>query len=148
MSQLFIILSIIVSSFSKSDFFSVLSNGSQSEIENFEKKITTQKTDNVQQAYLGTIKMKLSEFGKTPAEKLKTFKSGKAMLENSISSEQSNPEFRFLRLIIQENAPKMLKYNTDISSDAAFIKENIGKLPSDVKKAVSNYASKSENLNL
>lgn len=148
MSQLFLILALAASTFSKSEFFDTLSSGSQTEIENLEKKLSAEKQGIDQQAYLGTIKMKLSEFGKTPGDKLKEFKAGRTLLELSIKEEQKNAEFRFLRLIIQENAPKMLKYNTDISADAAFIKANYDKLAKDVKLAVSNYSKSSKNLNL
>ena len=143
MSHLFIILSIAASTFSKSNFFSVLSEGSLIEIQALEKKVATSKQDVMQQAYLGTIHMKLSEYGKTPADKLKQFKAGKNLLESSIEAEPNNAELRFLRIIIQENAPKMLKYNNDISEDATFIKKNYEKLPKEVKTAVSNYSKKS-----
>lgn len=148
MSQLFIILSIAVSTFSKTDFFTVLSEGTLIEIQALEKKIATSKQDVTQQAYLGTIQMKLSEFGKTPGDKLKQFKAGKALLETSIQAQPNNAELRFLRIIIQENAPKMLKYNNEISEDAAFIKKNYNHLPKEVKTAVSNYSKKSTHLKI
>lgn len=148
MSQLLFILAFAASTFSKTDFFTTLSSGSQSEIEKIEQKIASDKQGISQQAYLGTIKMKLSEFEKTPGDKLKGFKSGKNLLELSIAEEPNNVEFRFLRLIIQENAPKMLKYNTEISADAAFVKTNYDKLSKELKTAVSNYSKSSTSLKL
>lgn len=148
MSQLLFILAIAASTFSKADFFYVLSNGTLIEIEALEKKVSSSKQDLTQQAYLGTVQMKLSEFGKTPGEKLKQFKVGKNLLETSIQTDPNNVELRFLRIIIQENAPKMLKYNSEISEDAAFIKKNYDKLTKEVKTAVTNYSKKSTHLKI
>ncbi len=148
MSRLLFILVFAASSFSKTDYFNLISKGTQTEIEKLEQKIATEKQDVTQQAYLGAIKMKLAEFEKTPADKLKVFKAGKNMLEESIKSDSNNAEFRFLRLIIQENAPKVLKYNSQISTDADFVKANFDKLPKDVKAAATNYAASSPTLKL
>lgn len=141
-------LSLVLVSFSKSSFFETIKTKNKVEIAALEKEIGNQKIDNTQQAYLGTIKMTSSDFEKTPAEKLKKFKEGKALLEKSISAEPTNPEFRFLRLIIQENAPKMLKYNQNIAEDAKFIQQNSSKLPKEVKTAATNYSKTSSNLHL
>ena len=121
MPYLFIILALSVSSFSKTTFFKVIENGTKVEISSLQKEIASQSVSTTQQAYLGALQMKASNFEKTPAEKLALFKKGKELLEKSIKSEPSNAEFRFLRLIIQENAPKVLKYNQEIKTDAAFI---------------------------
>lgn len=144
------LLSIVlaVSTFSKTDFFSTLEKGSQSELANLQKKLGALKVSNDQQAYLGTAKMKSAEFEKTAGDKLKVFKEGKSMLEKSIAAEPNNAEYRLLRLIIQENAPKVLKYNQEIKTDAAFIKSNLAKLPKDVKSAAVDYSKTSTNLQL
>ena len=148
MPYLFIILALSVSSFSKTTFFKVIENGTKVEISSLQKEIASQSVSTTQQAYLGALQMKASNFEKTPAEKLALFKKGKELLEKSIKSEPSNAEFRFLRLIIQENAPKVLKYNQEIKTDAAFIESNISKLPKDVKAAVLDYSKNSANLKI
>lgn len=148
MPHLLVIVAIAISSFSKSEFFRVISKGSKIEISSLQKEISTLSSSNNQQAYLGTLKMKASNFEKTPAEKLTLFKEGKMLLEKSIKAEPNNTEFRFLRLIIQENAPKMLKYNQDIKSDAEFVRTNVSKLPKEVKSAVMDYSKSSANLQL
>jgi len=148
MTHLFIAFSLVIATFSKSDLFKALENGTQKELVALEDKLSNQKPSNDQQAYLGTLKMKSSEFEKTPADKLKKFKAGKILLEKSIETEPSNPEFRFLRLMIQENAPKILKYNDKVKTDAYFIKTNLDKLPKDVKSVVTEYSKSSSNLQL
>ena len=70
------------------------------------------------------------------------------MLEAVISANPKNVEYRFLRLIVQENAPKVLKYNTKIKEDAKIIKAGYQKVTSSVKQAIVSYAKKSVNLNL
>jgi len=148
MSRLFIVFSFILTTFSKTELFKTLEFGTQKELIALETKLGSQKSTTENQAYLGALKMKSSEFEKTPADKLKKFKSGKLQLEKSIESEPNNPEFRFLRLLIQENAPKILKYNDKIKTDAHYIKSNIDKFSKDVKATVIEYSKTSTNLQL
>lgn len=148
MSHLFISLVLIVSTFSKSEFYSTLREGSAAKLIELEKKLNSKGNSEYQQAYIGTINMKLSESQKTPAEKLKLFKSGKIKLENSISAEPDNIEYRFLRLIIQENAPKILKYNLQIKEDSALISNNIKSTSGELRKIIQDYAKTSKNLNI
>lgn len=148
MTHLFLSIIMTLSTFSKSDFFTTLEKGSQSDLLALQKQLHAQKISNDQQAYLGTAKMKSAEFEKTAGDKLSTFKEGKTLLEKSISAEPNNPEYRFLRLIIQENAPKILKYNQQIKEDATFIQSNSSKLSKEVKSAALNYSKTSANLQL
>lgn len=69
-------------------------------------------------------------------------------MENAIKSQPNNAEYRFLRLMIQENAPKVLKYNTKIKEDIDFIKNNLSKTPAEIKTAITNYSKVSPNLKL
>jgi hypothetical protein len=92
--------------------------------------------------------MKKSGFEKTPKEKLELFKQGKTLLEKEISSNAKNTEYRFLRLIIQENAPAILKYQSNIVEDAKWIKANYSSLATDVKNSIVSYAKTSKNLDL
>lgn len=148
MQQFLYSMVILLATFSKSEFYTTLQKGSQSEINSLQQKIASQKKSTDQQAYLGAVKMKCADFEKTAGDKLKLFKEGKALLEASIAAEPTNAEYRFLRLIIQEHAPKVLKYNQNIHEDAKIIKEGAGKLAPDVKSAAVNYSKTSANLQL
>lgn len=148
MIQYLLILAVAVSSFSKSEFFKALESGNQTTIVAMEKKIGDAAVTDDQKAYHGAIVMKTSEYEKTAGDKLKKFKEGKALLEGVIQTNSSNIEYRFLRLMIQENAPKILKYNTNIKSDVAFIKENMNKATKEIKTAITNYSAVSANLKL
>lgn len=142
------ILTIITVNFSKTEFFKTMESGNQESIIALEKKIKGLAVSDDQQAYLGAIGMKTAEFQKSAGDKLKKFKDGKVLLEKAIQTHPNNVEYRFLRLMIQENAPRILKYNTNIKEDVALIKENISKVPKEIKTALTNYSGVSENLKI
>src|SRR5665213_3756036 len=62
----------------------------------------------IRQAVEGAMIMKKAGVGGSPITKLNLFKQGHKELEAAIKKEPDNAEFRFLRLIIQENAPGFL----------------------------------------
>ena len=99
-------------------------------------------------AFLGAMLMKKAQFLKTPKEKINVFKKGKMLLESAIKKQPNNAEFRFLRLAIQENCPKILKYNSNINDDAHYIQVNYNRLNSIAKKHIKKYALHSQALNL
>jgi hypothetical protein len=79
-----------------------------------------------------------------PKKKLDTFKSGHEKLESVLSKDTTNTELRFLRLIIQENAPKILKYRKEIEKDSENIRKNYKNLPPVVQQAIVNYSKTSK----
>ena len=81
-------------------------------------------------------------------EKLSLFKSGRLKLEASIKNDNKNTEFYFLRLIIQEHAPKMVNYRNELESDGLFIRTNYKMLPQVVQQAIFEYSKKSKILKL
>ena len=90
--------------------------------------------------------MKASQFQKTAKDKLNLFNAGKKMLESEIKSNDGNVEYRFLRLLIQENAPKQLKYNGNMDEDVTAIVTGYSKLKESTKTALESYAKKSSSL--
>ena len=72
-------------------------------------------------AYSGALKMKMAGLLSSPAEKLKIFKEGRKQLEEAISSDPENVEYRFLRLIIQEHAPGIMKYKSKLEEDKSVV---------------------------
>jgi hypothetical protein len=65
-------------------------------------------------------------------------------LEAAIKKDSLNAELRFLRLMIQENAPGMLGYKSDIEKDSAYIRKSFKTLPEVVQQAFLNYSKKSK----
>ena len=94
-------------------------------------------------ALRGALLMKKSGVIKNKREQLSLFKQGKVLLDNEIRNNPTNAEYRFLRITIQENAPKILGYNKDIEQDKAILENSYKMLSSTVKKAISDYAKTS-----
>ena len=99
-------------------------------------------------AFMGTMIMKQAGLGGSPTTKLHLFKEGHKMLEAAIKQNPDNAEFRFLRLMIQENAPGVLGYKNDIQKDSEFIRKSYKLLPEDVQHAIVDYNKKSKVLKL
>ncbi len=131
--------------FDKPTFYRILKSGTIDEINN-ETSLINASTLKNKDAFIGALQMKKAGLLKVPKEKLKTFKEGATKLETVLRSDTSNVEYRFLRLIIQEHAPKVTKYNKNIAEDAAFIKANYKKLSPDVEKILIDYSQTSKAL--
>jgi len=96
--------------------------------------------DNVFNGYKGAITASMANHVTAKAEKLKLFNSGKKLLEQSIKTDSSNVELRFLRLTIQTNCPKALGYYKQISSDKIYIVDHFNSVKSiTIKKRMSEY---------
>lgn len=100
--------------------------------------------DNDKTAFEGALLMRKSGALKVPAQKLSLFKQGHKLLESAIRKEPQNTEFKFLRLIIQENAPKIVGYNKNLAEDARIIKSNYNSLPDVLQQAILAYSKSSK----
>ena len=132
----------------KTKYYSVFESNSLVEIEAEIIVLKKQKTSVNNSAFLGAMIMKKSQFMKTTKEKIATFKKGKMLLEEAIRQHPKNSIYRFLRLAIQENCPRILKYKAHIQSDSQFINMNYNSMDSITKKFVKNYSTTSKALTL
>lgn len=96
------------------------------------------------EAYEGALLMKKSGMVTKPKEKLNLFKAGRSKLEAAIKKENGNAEFNFLRLIIQEHAPKLVDYRKDIENDVSVIRSKFKTLQPEVQQAIIDYSKKSK----
>jgi hypothetical protein len=135
----------LLQQFDKISYYQILKNGSLTEINNEIALIDASSLKN-KDAFIGALMMKKAGLLKVAKEKLDNFKKGATKLETILRADTSNVEYHFLRLIIQEHAPKVVKYNKNISEDAAFIKKNYNELPSDVQKILIDYSQTSKAL--
>lgn len=94
-------------------------------------------------AYKGALLMKKAKFLRTPFQKIKVFKEGSRLLEAAIEAAPSEVLYRFLRLTIQENAPKILKYSDQLEVDTEIVSKGYKKLNSTQQKYLLDYAKKS-----
>ena len=134
-----------VQQFDKKTYYKILKSGSSKEIDDEISLINASSLKN-KDAFVGALQMKKAGLLKVPKEKLKTFKEGATKLETVLRSDTLNVEYRFLRLIIQEHAPKITRYNKSIAEDADFIKSNYKKLAPDVQKILIDYSQTSKAL--
>lgn len=149
MKALFLLLIPVVFGFSslefdKARFYQSLKSESIEEIQEEIEKLENEKTGNMD-AYKGTLFIKMSKYLTAPKDKLTSFNRGKALLESAIQSYPKNIEYRFLRLTIQENCPKMLNYNQNIKEDTEMVLQNFDKVDATTQMAISTYASKNQN---
>jgi len=128
----------------RSALYAVLAGNSEVEVDKELKRLDAEKSTSLTNAFEGALKMKKAGFIKGAGNKVKMFKSGALLLEEEIRSNPGNTEYRFIRLSIQENAPKVLKYNKNLSEDKKMIVEGYKRLDPDLKKVVKNYAAGSD----
>jgi hypothetical protein len=138
---LFQLLSFV--NFSKAEYYKIISGNDVVLMNKMMEKINESDNNPDKMAYLGALKMRKSVFLKTPKDRLLLFKEGKNLLETAISKNIENPEYRFLRLLIQENAPSFLKYNLNIKEDVNMLLLNSQNLPIGVRGAFLDYSKTS-----
>jgi len=87
----------------------------------------------VTRGYKGVAKSMLAEFAFFPTTKLQYFNSGTAMIDKCIGASANNVELRYMRLLVQINAPSLLGYSSKISTDLSYLKQYLPK--SSISKA-------------
>jgi hypothetical protein len=129
--------------FDKSAFYNAIASDNMETL-NSQLAIIKASSINEKEAYEGALLMKKAGLVAKAKEKLSLFKAGRIKLEAAINKNKENAEFSFLRLIIQEHAPKIVDYNNNIKSDIAAIRSNYKTLPPVVQQAISDYSKKSK----
>lgn len=129
--------------FERTAFYNVMDNGDLPAIDNELQLITASSLAN-KGGYEGAMLMRKAGKAKGPKKKLGFFKEGRIKLETAILADPDNTEFRFLRLAIEENAPKIVKYKKDIEADKAFILAHFKTQPQSVQQAILNYTKNSK----
>jgi hypothetical protein len=96
------------------------------------------------EAYQGALLMKKAGLLARPKDKLATFKSGYKKLESALIKDSGNVEYHFLRLMIQEHAPKVVHYDKDRESDSQEVIRSFSILSPVLQKAVLDYCKHSK----
>ena len=141
-----VFLVIILSSFlipglDKQAFYDALAGRSKEILEAEISKLEGEKSSSLKNAYTGALLMKKAEFEKGAGNKVKIFKKGANLLEDEITENPGNVEYRFLRLTIQEHAPAILKYNKEIEKDKRVVLSGFEKLEPGLQKIVKKYSN-------
>lgn len=96
-------------------------------------------------AYKGAAITLIAKQQKSVKQKKELFKEGVALVEYAVKKEPNNIEIRFIRLSIQQNIPKFLKYHKQIDTDKAFILKHLKTVKStDLKKYITSYILQSK----
>jgi hypothetical protein len=132
--------------FSKSDYYSVLASQNIDAI-NDELNIVQSSSAAEKDAYEGTLLMTKAGLVKNLSEKISLFRSGRSKLEGCIKLNSQNAELRFLRLMVQENAPSIVNYKGDLEKDKTFIEKSFKTLPQDLQRYILDYSKRSKILN-
>jgi hypothetical protein len=122
--------------------------GDNKELVNAQLKELSSAPPELKDAFVGAMTMKKAGIGGSPITKLHLFKVGHKLLEDAINNNPKNAEFRFLRLMIQENAPEFMGYKSDTEKDSEYIRKSYKLLPEDVQNAITDYNKKSKLLKL
>lgn len=84
-------------------------------------------------AYKGLSETMMAQYAFMPTSKLRYFNNGKYKIESAIKTEPDNPELRYIRLMVQLNAPSLLGYTKEVSDDLTFFIINAPKFALDKK---------------
>lgn len=150
---LFIVLTISVTfvsaqkTFNEATFFAAIASENLSLVDN---QINLLKKSSIREkdAYVGALMMKKAGLVSPIRTKLNLFKEGHGKLQRAIKHDPSNGTYRFLRLIIQENAPGILNYNDDIAEDSRYVNQVFDTLSPVVKNAAMDYGKRSKALRI
>lgn len=124
-------------------FYRVFGSGSLAGINDCIRDLDSAGQASLVNAYRGAMLMKKAGLERTPKEKLNTFKSGFSLLEAEISKAPENIEFRFLRLVIQESSPEILKYKKNLQDDRNCIIRGYKHLDPFLRDFIRKYSKQS-----
>jgi hypothetical protein len=127
-----------------STFYKAFGSDSVTTIDHALRELEQMRQSTTTNAYKGGLKMKKSSYMQGVTKKLSLFKEGRQLLEQSIQLYPNNPEFRFIRLTIQENAPKILKYNKNTIEDKKIVIAGYKKMGSSTRAYIKDYARSSK----
>jgi len=129
--------------FDKLAFYNVMATGSLEDIDG-ELTIVGEASIPEKEAYEGALRMKKAGLLKKAADKLKSFKAGYIKLESALKKDSTNAEYHFLRLTIQEHAPKTVRYYKDLKKDKLYIQKTFKDLSPVLQKIIIDYSNNSK----
>jgi len=129
--------------FERSDFYAAFASEDTNTI-NQQLDIIKNDSPKGAGAFEGALRMKKAGLLKGASNKLKEFKAGRGKLEDMITAQPQNAEFRFLRLMIQEQAPRILGYKNKLEEDHKYLIEHFSTIPQAAQKVIVNYSKVSK----
>lgn len=129
--------------FDKAEFYEVMKSTTLETVNN-ELEMIKDAPEKEREGYEGALLMKKAGLLKKPKDRLSFFKQGRIKLETAIAADNDNTEFHFLRLAIEEHAPKIVKYHSDIEKDKTIVIKNFKTLSPAVRHAILDYCENSK----
>jgi len=129
--------------FEKAEFYEVMKSGTLETITN-ELDAVKSAPEKERDGYEGALLMKKAGLLKKAKDRLASFKQGRIKLETALLADPENTEFHFLRLAIEEHAPKIVKYHSDIEKDKAIVIKNFKSQSPAVRHAILDYCENSK----
>ena len=129
--------------FDKAEFYEVMKSANLETVNN-ELEAVKDAPEKDREGYEGALLMKKAGLLKKPKARLSFFKQGRIKLETAISADYDNTEFHFLRLAIEEHAPRIVKYHSDIEKDKVIVIKNYKNLSPAVRHAILDYCENSK----
>lgn len=129
--------------FEKAEFYKIMDKGDKKAVED-ELALLKGAEVKGKMGYTGALLMKEADLVKRPKRKLDLFLAGRKLLETALLTDYENTEFHFLRLTVEEHAPKVVRYHSDIDRDRSFIVAKFKDLPPVVQKAILDYCKESK----
>lgn len=104
----------------------------------------SKKDNEILVAYKGAVSTLKAKYARGIKIKKEYFKSGAELIEHAVQAKPKNIEIRCIRLSVQENSPKVVRYKSHIEEDKKFILDNYKHISSkEVREFVKNYALQS-----
>jgi len=145
---IFFFISVSCSAIDKNEFYNTIASNNVMQLEKCIQSLDAQKPSSKNNAYKAVALMKRANFIKDSKERLSVFSKGAKLLDAEIAKNPSNLEYRFLRLVVQEKAPKFLKYNQFIQPDKKEIIKGYNDMDVFLQNKVTEFAKKSKVLTL
>ncbi len=119
----------------------VVAADSKGNSERFSKVTSSigQHAPGVLQAYKAAADIIESKYLPTIEEKKKRAKRGITKLEALIEEDPNNLEVRLVRMSIQENVPKILKYRANLREDKVFLEKHVGQQHGALKTYIQDF---------
>lgn len=96
-------------------------------------------------AYKGALLTIKAKFTKQVEDRKSYFKEGVVLLEQAILTEPENIEIRCIRMGVQENSPKILKYKGNIEKDKQFLLDHYASVRNlEIKELIEGYVRQSK----
>lgn len=97
-------------------------------------------------AYKGAVKTLKAKFAKKIRDKKEYFKEGVTQIEKALKTEPENVELHYIRMTVQENAPRIVGYHDEIDNDKDFILQNFSTISDfEIKNVIKKFALSSTN---